>query len=70
MTRFRGSVTKEEIHKMVEKLDKDNDHKINKKGLLFFKKRIYVRKKLNSLYFNLKKNLFLFCLFRIHSIAF
>ena len=36
MTRFRGSVTKDEISKMVKKLDKDNDHKINKKGLCFF----------------------------------
>ena len=35
MTRFRGAVTKEEINKMVQKIDKDNDKRINKKGESF-----------------------------------
>ena len=37
MTRFRGAVTKEEINKMIQKIDKDNDKRINKKGDSFFK---------------------------------
>jgi Ca2+-binding EF-hand superfamily protein len=33
MSRFRGGITKADIHRMVAKIDKDNDGKINYKGL-------------------------------------
>ncbi len=55
MTRFRGAVTKEEINKMVQKIDKDNDKRINKKGESFYKYILSVIKRLNSFLFYLKK---------------
>ena len=55
MTRFRGAVTKEEINKMVQKIDKDNDKRINKKGEGFYKYILSVIKRLNSFLFYLKK---------------
>jgi Ca2+-binding EF-hand superfamily protein len=36
MTRFRGGITKADIHRMVAKIDKDTDGRINYKGFCFF----------------------------------
>jgi hypothetical protein len=32
MDRFKGSITKDEIHRIIKMIDKDDDKRINKKG--------------------------------------